>query len=440
MTLILSSIGTIGAAPPAAATVAAARKDATSFVLAWAGLGLESYNPYVALIDKDTATLSKKTSIFPSSGSSSKYVYGIDILDAANSKYFVGCSSWRAVIQELAGSFDFTDSTEGRAGASGIPACLSTSRVLVVDENSVDLLGVSAFTVTTLDSYSWPTALLSYHASTPTFDIATVDSTKALIAYVETAGDFKAIVVSNSSDTVAAGTPATIESGASWESIQLARDNNGNFVLYYQNGADYTLKLLSISGTTVSVLGTKSGTWSGTPYYGGNMALWEDHGAIFHIAGAPLSLSAKQFYTNTSSINVTGCEDNALITGSYYNTYALAMGSLDFVTIQNGDTSHTFNYPELIDTSLTDAFCGAATPARFYFALTGQALTEKFSLPFAGVRPEGMTLNRSLGTVVLGSDAPSNEPVVYSTYPYPTGTASYSGFPTGTAIQSLKWV
>lgn len=78
--------------------------------------------------------------------------------------------------------------------------------------------------------------------------------------------------------------------------------------------------------------------------------------------------------------------------------------------------------------------------ARFYFAPVGQSLAEKFTLPFPGVQPGGMTLDRTLGTVVIGSDAPSNEPVVYSTYPYTTGSATYDSFPTGAAIYSLKWI
>lgn len=82
----------------------------------------------------------------------------------------------------------------------------------------------------------------------------------------------------------------------------------------------------------------------------------------------------------------------------------------------------------------------ATANARFYFAPAGQALAEKFTLPFPGVQPGGMTLDRTLGTVVIGSDAPSNEPVVYSTYPYTTGSATYDSFPTGAAIYSLKWI
>ena len=51
-----------------------------------------------------------------------------------------------------------------------------------------------------------------------------------------------------------------------------------------------------------------------------------------------------------------------------------------------------------------------------------------------------MTLDKSLGTVVLGGDSPADSIVVYSQYPYPTGTATDNGLPTGSSVSSVKWV
>lgn len=82
----------------------------------------------------------------------------------------------------------------------------------------------------------------------------------------------------------------------------------------------------------------------------------------------------------------------------------------------------------------------AGTNARFYFAPSGQALAQKFTLPFPGVAPNAMAIDRILGTVVIGSDRPAADPVIYSTYPYATGTVTDSGFPTGTSVQALRWV
>lgn len=76
--------------------------------------------------------------------------------------------------------------------------------------------------------------------------------------------------------------------------------------------------------------------------------------------------------------------------------------------------------------------------AKFYHGLG--SLAEKFTLPFAGVQPGAMTLDKSLGTVVMGQNAASAVPIVYSAHPYATGTAAATGMPTGTSISSLKWV
>lgn len=76
--------------------------------------------------------------------------------------------------------------------------------------------------------------------------------------------------------------------------------------------------------------------------------------------------------------------------------------------------------------------------ARFYHGLGG--LSEKFTLPFAGVQPQAMTLDKSLGTVVMGANAPADQPIIYSTYPYTTGTVTSAGFPTGSSVSALKWI
>jgi hypothetical protein len=65
---------------------------------------------------------------------------------------------------------------------------------------------------------------------------------------------------------------------------------------------------------------------------------------------------------------------------------------------------------------------------------------EKFTLPFASVNPGAMTLDQSLGTVVIGAKAGGSDAIVYSAHPYPTGTSFSEGHPTGTSVTSLKWV
>lgn len=76
--------------------------------------------------------------------------------------------------------------------------------------------------------------------------------------------------------------------------------------------------------------------------------------------------------------------------------------------------------------------------ARFYQG--AGSLSEKFTMPFGQVAPGNMTLNRTLGTVVIGSNVAAGNMVVYSDNPYVTGTATDDGLPTGTSITSTKWV
>jgi hypothetical protein len=68
-------------------------------------------------------------------------------------------------------------------------------------------------------------------------------------------------------------------------------------------------------------------------------------------------------------------------------------------------------------------------------------LADKFTLPFSGVNPGAMTLDQSLGTVVIGTKAgDGGQAAVYSSFPYPTGTAFDTNLPSGTSITSMKWV
>lgn len=84
--------------------------------------------------------------------------------------------------------------------------------------------------------------------------------------------------------------------------------------------------------------------------------------------------------------------------------------------------------------------------AKFYF---GQGpglgiLSLKFELPFTDVSSQGMSLNGTLGTVVIGSrvgaGSATGTPVAYAQYPYSGWADTADGFPTGTATSVLKWV
>ena len=113
-----------------------------------------------------------------------------------------------------------------------------------------------------------------------------------------------------------------------------------------------------------------------------------------------------------------------------YTYYSMANGDV-FVSREVTSTSH-----ELWKSS--EGFPSLVAKARFYHG--AGTLTEKFTLPFTGVAPHAMTLDAALGTVVIGGDAPSGVPIIFSQSPYPTGTATFTAFPTGTAITGLDWI
>lgn len=100
------------------------------------------------------------------------------------------------------------------------------------------------------------------------------------------------------------------------------------------------------------------------------------------------------------------------------------------------------NGQAFVDTISLGVVAAGSSNARFYFGsgISEGSLVEQFTLPFAGVAPKAMTLKQSLGTVVMGSNAPAGVMAVYSDYPYPTGTATDTQLPTGAAITAMRWI
>lgn len=103
-----------------------------------------------------------------------------------------------------------------------------------------------------------------------------------------------------------------------------------------------------------------------------------------------------------------------------------------------GNTNTNNGYMAMISGVPSGDSTPTGTAAQFYFGQGSLAL--KFDLPWSGVNPKSLTLDQSLGVAVMGTNAPANEPVIYSQHPYPTGTNTSLGFPTGTAISALRWV
>lgn len=257
--------------------------------------------------------------------------------------------------------------------------------------------------------------------------IGKLDSNDGIV--VGNANPGEAIVCQTGGGSLSLGAIQNLSTGINATAAYLAPIDSTHILMSYQAlpVTAYSLVVLTVSGTTVTdnTAITITGA-TGTPRLV-RIGTSNIYGLVYPTAGGI------KFRTVTvSGVTVTDNNDEIDVASSSYAVKSIAYysGSDNIYVILNLTPNDT--YYAIISQ--------AGANARFYFAPAGQALAEKFTLPFPGVQPGGMTLDRTLGTVVIGSDAPSNEPVVYSTYPYTTGSATYDSFPTGAAIYSLKWI
>lgn len=138
------------------------------------------------------------------------------------------------------------------------------------------------------------------------------------------------------------------------------------------------------------------------------------------------------------NINWLGPGDSGWVSRSSLSLAAYAGENIQEVELWTNQFAFPNTAIGKFDTvSVTNLLLPAAN-ARFYQG--AGVLTERFTLPFTNVQPGGMTLNKTLGTVVIASSVPAGVVAVYSDHPYPTGTATDNGLPTGTAITSIKWI
>ena len=264
--------------------------------------------------------------------------------------------------------------------------------------------------------------------------IAPLDSTHVLIHYDETGRDAMVLTIAGTNittNTVKDLYANPLTGGYALKSGILL---DTNLVLVESSTAtDGRLDLLSISGTTITIedqlalntpasthgaLAKLSATKAGLVYYNWDSPTHRCRVDTFTISGG-------------TSVSKDGLTENVATLQSDSGWFsATDLTSTTFLVVyrDNGDSQKGTAVVVSMDVSNARFYQGAGT------------LAEKFTLPFTGVNPGNMTLNKSLGTVVIGSDAAASSMVVYSDWPYPTGTASGAGIPTGTTITSTKWV
>lgn len=181
-----------------------------------------------------------------------------------------------------------------------------------------------------------------------------------------------------------------------------------------------------------------------------------DHGTT-NLKGVDLTSSG--FGTSVTIATDAAQEQNTVIATDYNTQYVLLYfasaetirvldNSLEQITSQTNENA--MDDIRFINSSTDGGIVGPSpsdtnilgfsidSNARFYQGAA--SLSEKFTLPFAKVAPKGFTLDTNLGTIVIGATENNDDPVVFSTNPYITGTVSDTDFPTTAPITVIKWI
>lgn len=375
-------------------------------------------------------------------------------------------------------------------------ATLSASAVAMVyidaassDDLTIRKLNISGTTITEQTADVIETSSVG----SDNFRIAAVSSSVGLVAYTTGPGGHQLCRFTVSGDTITAGTPQAHGTDTSAQPLGLIKLDSSKVVYFYHDGSDYKLQVIDISGGISE--GTPSSIPSQTPYTAANgvsirpiatISSTKGVAAFVHEAATDV-LRILAFTTSGTSIDTIGSPvdldssgvavnyrvavdqigSSKIIISRFNNTATVvetATVSGTTITLTEDDLSLSktlVNYnsipvlttgkavavyggaspqpwASLISGVPEDSGGGSGDPGLFYF---GQGtLEEKFTLPFSGVHPKAMTLDKALGTVVIGSKVASTDPIIYSQYPYATGTATHDGFPTGTSITVVRWI
>jgi len=247
------------------------------------------------------------------------------------------------------------------------------------DEVKVLVLSVSGDTIT-----AGTAAVVYAVASNPdSFSVSVVSATKIFTVITNAANQYYGTISTISGTTITPGTPTILDSvGAGYADIFTLRALDETYALYYytDTGSDQDLyaELVNVSGNVPNIESS------------------------LNISLSPSSTNTPMTMAILSSTKIVG------------------------LWIPTGTE--------------TAAIILVSSGCRFYFGLLAGALQEKFTLPFSGVAPKGMTLDKSLGTVVMVADSANSDPVVYSTNPYITGTVTDENFPENAAGVVAKWI
>ena len=262
-------------------------------------------------------------------------------------------------------------------------------------------------------------------ANNSLFGIDALEVSKVIIIYYN-GSNYPTVSAIDTSSGVSQGSAVVLESAVYTTALDIVALSPSTAVAMFEDGSgQIKVCAMTVSGTTVT---------AGTPLQvvasGG--ATRQAPGVLVKVNGATCKLclddGSNDVIKTFSVSSTTISEDSTTTVDGNGNLAVFSDGSTQLVYVNDSDNDL---YLQSIANFAT--FYQGAGPGE-------GVLSEKFTLPFSGVAPNAMTLNGTLGTVVLGANAPSGQMIVYADSPYAAGTVTDTGFPTGAAITALKWI
>lgn len=318
-------------------------------------------------------------------------------------------------------------------------ACSNSTVGMVADHKISGAHRLCRFTITgTTLLVGTPQDHTEANVGTP-MSLEMIDTNRLLYFYENNSGVAKFQVI-NISTGISEGTPSTLSGvalkpgGANSGRKMIAKLQADKFLAVYINDqATDRLEavVINTSGDTISSIGTPLQILANNSAAVPTVWVVSSTKVIIAYTGASGATIVQTLNISGSTITdggdaITLTQNNATIMG-----IAVLIDTKAVVARDDADNGHGY-------VSMISGVPASGEFAKFYQGLG--VLTERFTLPFEAVQPQAMTLDKSLGTIVMGANAPAAQPVIYSVNPYVTGTSTSQGFPTGTSISALKWI
>ena len=265
-----------------------------------------------------------------------------------------------------------------------------------------------------------------------------LSSTKVFYMYTNNAGGISCQVLDIASG-ITQGTPSAIpsvtdsESGNGLKKSVAALTSTKGIAVFHQTGNKLSAVVANISGNTISSYGTVFDIDTGASVLNISVGFISSTKVLIMYKDSSSATAVETLNISGDTITKEGDKITLTQSGGNQNNIPIVVNTK---AIACWRASGNDGYMAMI--SGVPSGNGGGDPGQFYSGLG--TLELKFTLPFSGVAPKGLTLDKALGTVVIGSKVAATPPIVYANHPYPTGIATSEAFPTGTSISVVRWI